>query len=544
MFWKVFIPVALAAFAFGFPIAELTVHGLDLSLWPAIAQHPSAWFSAMANSFGLESLIIYSDMAFGHTNSLGPAGRLAAAWILAGPLLALVACFVPNYGPRRDPKGTHGNARWATRRERARMRVGLELGLDPDTGRPIRISTESHLITVAPPRTGKTSGLVIPNLAAPEKTAWFGPAVVMDPKGEIFRAVAARRRQLGRTVRCLDPIGIVGGVDTWNPLATLNPNNILHLQRIARALLPDHVSGESVYFQNRAVDVIVGAFLAAYSVRRAKPAFAFWLLSNIDQFERALKPLKGAAASSAMAVLKMDAKGRDSILSTAAQAFSWCADPRLQHLTGKSSFRLSDLAQGNTDLFITLPVEDMTTLTPLMRWLLCELFTVVRRQRPREPVICFIDEAAALGRFNELVAVAGELPGHNLRLWSFWQTRSQMVQIYGEDGASTLLNTAEVATYSDLPLIDPDDREFISRAIGDYTTIELVETRDERTGKNSTSFQPKGVRLLTADAVGQIASTDHIVFPNSKRYPKRPMILRKTLHNDSRLAKYVMPKRE
>jgi type IV secretion system protein VirD4 len=544
MFWKVFIPVAVAAFAFGFPIAELTVHGLDLSLWPVIAQRPMAWFSTMVNSYGLGSLLIYRDMAFGHTNSLGPAGRLAAAGILAGPLLALIGCFVPTYGPRRDPKGTYGNARWATRRERAKMRIGLELGLDPDTGRPIRVSTESHLITVAPPRTGKTSGLVIPNLAAPEKTAWFGPAVVIDPKGEIFRAVAARRRRLGRTVRCLDPIGIVGGEDTWNPLATLNPNNILHLQRIARAVLPDHVSGEAVYFQNRAADVIVGAFLAAYSVRKATPAYAAWLLSNVDEFEKILKPLTEAAAIRAMAVLKMDAKGRDSILSTAAQGFSWCADPRLQHLTSKSSFRLSDLTLGNTDLFIALPVEDMTTLTPLMRWLLCELFAIVRRQRPREPIICFIDEAAALGRFDELVAVAGELPGHNLRLWTFWQTRSQMIQIYGKDGASTLLNTAEVATYSDLPLIDPDEREFISRAIGDYTTVEFVETHDEKTGKKSKSFQPKGVRLLTGDAVGQIPSSDHVVFPNSKRYPKRPMILRKTSHSDSRLAKYVIPRRE
>jgi type IV secretion system protein VirD4 len=544
MFWKVFMPIMVAAFAFGFPIAELTVHGLDLSLWPAIAQYPSAWFSVMASSYGLDSLSIYRDMAFGHTNSLGPAGRLAAAWILVGPVLALIGCFVPNYGPRRDPNGTHGNARWATRRERGKMRIGLELGLDQDTGRPIRVSTESHLITIAPPRTGKTSGLVIPNLAAPEKTAWFGPAVIFDPKGEIFRAVAARRRELGRTVRCLDPIGIVGGTDTWNPLATLNPNNILHLQRIARALLPDHVSGEAVYFQNRAVDVIVGAFVAAHSVKRATPAYAAKLLSDVKEFEKVLEPLKGAAASGAMAVLKMDAKGRDSILSTAAQGFSWCTDPRLQRLTQKSSFPLSALSDGDTDLFITLPVEDMTTLTPLMRWLLCELFTVVRRQRPREPIVCFIDEAAALGRFDELVAVAGELPGHNLRLWTFWQDRSQITRIYGEDGAKTLLNTSEVATYSDLPLIDPDEREFISRAIGDFTTIEFVETFDEKTGKKSKSFQPKGVRLLTSDAVGQIASTDHIVFPNSKRYTKRPMILRKTPYNDSRLTKYVVPKVE
>ena len=157
--------------------------------------------------------------------------------------------------------------------------------------------------------------------------------------------------------------------------------------------------------------------------------------------------------------------------------------------------------------------------------------------------MCFIDEAATLGRFDELLVAAGELPGQNLRLWTFWQSRSQIIDINGADGARTLLNTAEFTTYSDLPLIDPDEGEFLSRSIGDYTLMETVETRDERAGKTSRAFQPKAVRLMTEDAVGRVAATDLIVFPNSKRYPKRPMILRNTAHDDSRLAKHIVSER-
>ena len=465
MFWKIFVPLTIVALVLGFPIAEFMVHGLDASLWPNTIQAPSVWFTAMVHSFGWDSLIAYRDMAIGQTKALGPYGRSALAWILAGPLLAFVACFVPNYGPRRDPRGTYGNARWASRKERGRMRIGLEFGLDPDTRRPIRVSTESHIVTIAPPRTGKTSGLLIPNLAVPDNKGWCGPAIVIDPKGEAYRAVAARRRALGRTVRVLDPINIVGGTDTWNPLAKIDPKDILHLQRIARSLLPEQAQGEAVYFQNRAVDVIVGAFLAAHAIKRPMPKCAAWLLSNLPQFEKALAPLKGAAAAAAKGVLAMDPKGRDSILSTAAQAFSWCADERLQRMTDESSFSISDVTTGNMDLFITLPAEDMETLTPLMRWLLCELITAVRRRRPREPIVCFI-EAATLGGFEELLVAAGELPGQNLRLWTFWQSRSQIIDVNGADGARTLLNTAEFTTYSDLPLIDPDEREFLSRSIG------------------------------------------------------------------------------
>jgi type IV secretion system protein VirD4 len=90
-----------------------------------------------------------------------------------------------------------------------------------------------------------------------------------------------------------------------------------------------------------------------------------------------------------------------------------------------------------------------------------------------------------------------------------------------------------------LPLIDPDERELISRSIGDYTNLEEVPTRDVKTGTTSVSTQPVGVRLLTADAVGQIPTSDHIIFPNSKLYAKRPLQIRKTAHDDSRLKGIV-----
>lgn len=119
--------------------------------------------------------------------------------------------------------------------------------------------------------------------------------------------------------------------------------------------MPEQATGEAVYFQNRAVDVIVGAFVVAHAANCATPANAAWLLANLETFEKRLMLLKGNAAAAARAVLAMDPKGRDSIVSTAAQAFSWCADKRLQRLTHKSTFSMADVTTGNMDLFITLP---------------------------------------------------------------------------------------------------------------------------------------------------------------------------------------------
>lgn len=536
MFWKFFAALTLAALAFllGFPIAEFVVHGFDLSLWPTTVRPPGDWFAVMEQSRGLASLAAYRDMLLGHTEAFGPLGLPIFGAIIAGPVLALVACFIPYYGARRDPAATYGDARWTNRRERKQMRIGLELGLDPDTKRPVRIMPASHLVTVAPPRTGKTSGLLIPNLLVPDRHSWQGPAVVIDPKGEAYRATMARRQRLGRTVRCLDPGQIVGGTDRWNPLARVNPDDVLYLQRVARALLPDVAGGsEAAYFHNRAVDLLVGAFTAAHAMNRARPSTIAGLLGNPKLLAEKLAPIQTAAANNAKAILALDPRSRDSILSTAAQSFAWCADRRLQRLTQAGTFALADLCRGDTDLFITVPTEDISTLKPLLRWLLCELFATVRRNRPREPLVCFIDEAAALGCFEEILVAAGEMPGYNLRMWTFWQDRSQIRRTYGEDGAATLLNTAEIVTFSDLPLVQPDEREFLSRALGDYTLLERVETLNERDNTRTASYRATAVRLKTADAIGQVPATQHIILPNS--HSRRPLLLDKTRFDDPRL---------
>jgi type IV secretion system protein VirD4 len=99
----------------GFPIAEYAVHGSDTSMWPREVRLPGFWFSTMVNSAGSESLQIYREMAFGRTTSFGTVGLAALSGIVAAPTIALMACFPPKYGLRRDPFARHGDARWADR---------------------------------------------------------------------------------------------------------------------------------------------------------------------------------------------------------------------------------------------------------------------------------------------------------------------------------------------------------------------------------------------------------------------------------------------
>ncbi|WP_245496382.1 type IV secretory system conjugative DNA transfer family protein [Lichenibacterium ramalinae] len=488
----------------------------------------------------------YWDVATGQSKAFANGGWSLGPLLAFSPLaLAILLRFTPKPPmAKRDVAGTFGAARFATAAECVTMTRGLELGIDPASGRAVRIAAEGTLVTIAPPRTGKTSGLLIPNLSYPEPGAWAGPAVVLDSKGEVYRATQARRERMGRRVVCLDPLDLVGGQDTWNPLATLQVQDILYMQKTALALLPESGSGDkaSAYFRNRAVDLIVGAILVSLRLDRRTAPEIHRLLSDADDFIEQLKAAGAQpAALAALEILEADPRTRDPIRSTALQAFQWLADPRMRHLVGDSSFDLAELSRNEVDIFIAIPPEHKRILAPLLRWLLSDLFTSIRRNRPKERVILFIDEAAALGRFDEILTSAAELPGYGASLWTFWQDRSQIVSLYGEAGAATLVNTAEVVTLSDLSAVDPAESDRWSRALGNYTA--LIDSFSRPTagqGSSTTSSGPQPAPLMSQDALVTMPVDELLVFPNRSLETRHPLRLRKTVaHTDHRIRPLV-----
>ena len=68
---------------------------------------------------------------------------------------------------------THGSARFATDKEMAplaRADTGLLIGRDAKTGKLLRYDGPAHLLTMAPTRTGKGVGTIIPNLLTADRS--------------------------------------------------------------------------------------------------------------------------------------------------------------------------------------------------------------------------------------------------------------------------------------------------------------------------------------------------------------------------------------
>ena len=522
-----------------YPVVFIVQHGFDPSAWDDRLMRPQDWFQDLRAGQILPALGVYVDMAFSRSAAFADGGLSAmivlAFGLIGGGTMFVLAAPQPSL---RDPRSVLGAARFAHRRERAALHAGLELGIDPDTRRPLRVQVEGNLLSIAPPRTGKTSGLIIPNLAMPpDPGVWDGPAVVIDPKGEIYCAVAERRRRLGRTVRRLDPFAIVDrGGDRWNPLANVDPNDILYLQQLARQLLPAAAgAGEgSQFFRNRAATLFLGAALAAIRSGGRTPLAAAEYLKDLQALRAALGPGQDLASRAVRAFVDDDAKSKGDVISTAEQAFDWLLDPRMQALTQDPTFALSDLLDGDTDLFIVIPSDATDIISAFLRWALADLFAAARR-RPdpdRRRILCFIDEAAQLGAFDPLIKAAGELPGHGISLWTFWQSYGQMVREHGEAGAGILMDTAEIVTMSDLPVVSVEARERFARALGRYTA-RLPTTGRTQAGRGdgggtSTSEALQGVDLADEDGGDVLDAASLVAFANTRRYTRHPIRMRKT----------------
>lgn len=533
--WRLLAALFLVAIvlAVGWPAAFVSVHGWNPNGWPSVAgmATPREWLAVLRH-FELGTIIeAYWKMADG-TSAAFAGGGVTEVEVLAAIALSFstVVMMRRKAGPTRDPSGAYGNVDWASTSDLGRMKSGLELGIDPNTGFAARVQVEGNLLTIAPPRSGKTGGFIIPNLACPEPNAWAGPAVVIDPKGDAFRAVRRRRTAMGKTLRCLDPLNYAGGTDRWNPLCRTDPSDVLYLQSMALALLPQAAqqTEAGAYFRSRAVDLLVGAFQCCIHQGHPDPVWAAKLLSNPAELAAVLKEQKHPAADAAREILAMEDRSRDTIISSMRQATQWLIDERMRTVVQDHTFELTDLGSGDVDLFIVLPADDTKTIiAPYIRWLLADLFTSIRKNKPAERIIAFIDEARVLGRFDSIIDGVGELPGYGISLWTIWQSRFQMVETYGENGAEILLGTSEVTNIFDLPAVQPDELERWSKAIGNFTGVK--STKKSESGKTTESQEPEERRLVVATDLPAFFQESQVALLNSRSYTRMPIKLGRSL---------------
>ncbi len=316
----------------------------------------------------------------------------------------------------------------------------------------ITYSGDGHVITFAPTGTGKTSGPVICNaLKHP------GQLVVLDIKGEVHAATAARRREMGQEVHVLD-LRDDGEPGSLNPLdlAVRSGSDPAAVARSFAAEMIERGAAEKDRFWNDWAETMIAggvAWLLADRPLEERRVSRLFDLYNDDDVASALddlleqKEVNSRAARSAFgAFLQLPSENtRPSVLGTTQTHLRLFDSDLVRRVTDSTSFDLHAFIAGKPmSLYIIVPPSRLSGYRPLLRtWLSGLLLALTLRKAPPEHrTLMLCDEIGNVGRMDAFLMAATLLRSWGVTLWSFWQNPAQL-QIYGGQ-ANTLVDNAGV----------------------------------------------------------------------------------------------------
>lgn len=407
---------------------------------------------------------------------------------------------------RRAEKG----AKWAKPRDLKPLLIRrpqpgrLTLGT---VGRRLVATEQQHSVAViGPAGTGKTTGFAIPALLE-----WDGPVVATSVKGDLVEHTIRQRQGRG-DVWVYDPTGSTGQPPAgWNPLE--GSSDWQGALRMAAWLVSTARAGErgglqdSDFWYAVAQKLLAPLLYAAATSGRTMRDVVRWVdLQEETEPAAALEATETVDAIQAfVATNKREEKARSSAYTTTETVLAAFADPSVLTTTTAMPAVTPDrlLDGGSHTLYICGPLHEQARLRPLFTALIEETVHSVysRANRPKtrlsKPLLLVIDEAANIAPLPDLAQLASTARGVGIQLVTVWQDLAQLQARYGTF-AQTVINNHRakvvLSGVSDTPTLD-----YTSRLIGEESSLETSETRDQDGSVRSTTQAMKH-RSLAAPA--------------------------------------------
>lgn len=450
---------------------------------------------------------------------------------LSIPLGLLLLCAPPillHFGDNQTD--THGSARFATDKEVSplvRADNGLLIGRDAKTGKILRYAGPSHLLTMAPTRTGKGVGTIIPNLLTADRSI-----VCIDPKGENAK-IASRARERFGPVHVLDPFGVTGiRSSAYNPLDILNPDGLDVAEDasiLADALVVDEpgMTGEA-HWNEEAKALISGLILRIVAVepttRRHLGTLRELLTLAPERFAAVLKEMQdmneagGLIARAANRHLGKSDREAAGVLSAAQRHTHFLDSPRINRVLDESYFSFADLKRRNTTVFLVLPPDRLSTYSRWLRLLVTQSLLDMARtpEKPHTPVLYLLDEFAALGYLAPVERAMGLMAGYGVQLWPILQDVHQLRSTYGQKAGTFLSNAGVLQVFG---VNDHESARLVSELLGQETVVfrTMAHAVDSEQSGISYSQHHTARPLLTSDEIRTLPSHVPLLFLAGRR---------------------------
>lgn len=414
------------------------------------------------------------------------------AYFLAFGLIAstfLVYALIIGFFSRRTQKheGIHGTAHWASEIEirktgllpsKRKPGKGVYVGAWEDKHgkiRYLRHDGPEHIAAIAPTRSGKGVGLVIPTLLS-----WPHSAVIHDMKGELWDHTAGWRKTVAKNkVLKFDPAAESGSC-RFNPLQEIRLGTkfeVADVQNLVTIIVdPDGkgMSGADAHWKQTAHAFLTGVTLHLLYMARAenekrlkenptaamktacladiafalsdptRPVDALYdeMLNTahiIDESNNETPKKKiphPVVAASARDMKNRPEQERGSVLSTAMSYLSLYRDPLVKQNTETSDFTIKDLMhhEDPVSLYLVVSPTDKDRLKPLMRLIVNQIVRVLCRDGMKgyeHRLLLMLDEFPSLGRLDVFQEALAFIAGYGIKAYLIMQDISQLRAAYG-----------------------------------------------------------------------------------------------------------------
>ena len=459
--------------------------------------------------------------------------------------LGMFAGLVASSNRRRKPvkhEGVHGTARFMSEPEIRQS------GLLPRSGQPsagvyvggwtdgkgrihyLRHDGPEHCIVIAPTRSGKGVGNILPTLLS-----WPASSLIYDEKGELWQLTAGWRAGHADNVVIRWEPGAVEGSAGFNFLEEVRigtPYEVADAQNLAQMICDpngDGIEGKD-HWGKTSFDLLAAVILhVMYKAKKrgetAGLADVAYVLSDPEEKSDVLweemrsnrhlstgtHPVIAAAGRDQ---LDRPEKERGSVLSSAKTYLTLVKDPIIAANTKRSDFRIMDLMNHErpVSLYVVTRGGDKERLRPLIRLLLTmamrQLMGVELKYHNGQPLLphkhrllMMLDEFPSLGKLQIVQDALPKCAGYGIKAFLAAQNREQMFGAYGQHQNITANCHIRIVYAPN----EWESAEWISRMVGNTTIVkEDVTESGERFGslKNvSRTYHEVSRPLLTPDEI-------------------------------------------
>jgi len=420
----------------------------------------------------------------------------------------------------------------------------------------LRHDGPEHICALAPTRSGKGVGLVVPTLLS-----WPHSVFVLDRKGENYAMTAGwRRKEAGNVILRFDPAQ-PGESCGWNPLCEIRYRTrfqVSDTQNIALMVIDDDGRGiAGNHFRTAAYELLVGVILHALykgEIVGRKPCLqdCAHMLTGVGDFttqdtenelpddtdgdpkaltglfsemrdvsfqavEAADREARLVIAGVGRRMLETPARELGSIISTANNALSLYRDPIVGENTAHSDFNVSDLMDHDKPVslyFITTP-RNADRMRPLARLLLTLIVSTLAdrmefndgrsKTTHKHRLLLMLDEFPTLGKLEVFESALAFIAGYGIKAYIITQDVQQLYKAY-TNYESIISNCHIRIAYAPNKV---ETAEWMSKMAGQSTVIkEQISTSGKRFGmmldQVSRSYQEVQRPLMTADEIMQL----------------------------------------